>query len=185
MQNAPVITVPGTAVVSGTAVPGATYSTVVSPPGPGRNIVPGPPRIGFYYTLIPGYGYRIVSVDPWSPAAQLGLLRGDIVLSLNGVPLTHYGADLPARDMAAAAGGWITAYVRDIRTGLMTTRSVNLFNPQATAPTSTTTWGSSPAINGSVPGVASRPAAGDAKAAPPPSSGVETPALPVPEVPRE
>lgn len=169
--------------------PGPAYSAAIPPVGPGPALVPdgSPPRIGFYYILIPGYGYRIMSVDFWSPAAQLGLLRGDIVLSLNGIPLTHYGADIPARAMAVANGGWITAHVRDVRTGLMSTRSTNLFGPNGMPGGPTVVpGGSAPVSPNSVP-----PAATDATIppaqSPAPPAGEKPPAdngkrmLPTPE----
>lgn len=129
--------------------PGGTVPTVVIPgslavfAGPGPWVGPGaarppvpPPRIGFRYILIPGYGYKIVEVMPFSAAARMCLDYGDVILTLNGCPMTHHGADLPVRARAVATDGWVTAYIHDEHTGLLVTRSANLFGPPRRPPAS-------------------------------------------------
>lgn len=122
-QSVPLATVPG---ITGPAVP-----LIGAGPIPPR--LP-PPTIGFHYILIPGGGYKIVSVAPFSAAARMCLDYGDVVLAINGCPMTYYGADIPVRAKAAATDGWLTAYVFDQYTGLLVTRTANLFGPAAPPP---------------------------------------------------
>jgi len=160
---------------SGAGVPIAPPALVPGP-GPMPPPVGPPPRIGFHYTLIPGYGYQVVRVEPHSPAAQLGLHCGDILLALNGHPLTFYGADLEARDLSAASGGWFTVHVRDAHSGMITTRSANLFGPQTVPAAATVPTADGPAIAAipTLPGTAAakppeKPAAPDGGEKPPAS----------------
>ncbi len=96
-----------------------------SGPGLGSTV----PRLGFAYQVMPGDGFRVVIVRPGTPAAQIGLEIGDVVLSINGLLLTHAGADLPARIEAARRGGWVRIGIREVRTGRVVFRSTNLFCP--------------------------------------------------------
>jgi hypothetical protein len=124
------------AAVAMAATPEATTPAPPEPwvgPGAARPPVP-PPRIGFRYILIPGYGYKIVEVMPFSAAARMCLDYGDVILTLNGCPMTHHGADLPVRARAVATDGWVTAYIHDEHTGLLVTRSANLFGPPRRPP---------------------------------------------------
>jgi len=95
---------------------------------PGHNTVTQPPLLGYSYQVIPGYGFQVTGVLGGTPAARIGLELGDVILSINGHRLTHYGADVPARILAARHGGWVTLRIRDVRTGLFVTRSTNLFH---------------------------------------------------------
>jgi S1-C subfamily serine protease len=45
------------------------------------------PTLGFYGNLIPGYGLQVVSVQPHSHAAHVGLESGDVIRSVNGVQI--------------------------------------------------------------------------------------------------
>ena len=96
---------------------------------PEPRIASAVPSLGFAYRVIPGYGFGVIVVRPGTPAAQIRLEIGDVVLSVNGHPLTHIGADLPARLEAARHGGWITLGIREVRTGRAIIRSTNLFYP--------------------------------------------------------
>jgi hypothetical protein len=98
-------------------------------PPPGLLPVVNAPSVGYSYALIPGHGFRVTGVLRGTPAASIGLEVGDIVLSINGHRLTYMGADLPARREAAANGGWATLRIRDVRTGWIADRTVNLFHP--------------------------------------------------------
>jgi membrane-associated protease RseP (regulator of RpoE activity) len=98
-------------------------------PPPGLLPVVHAPSVGYSYALIPGHGYRVTGVLPGTPAASIGLEVGDVVLAINGHRLTHMGADLPARREAAANGGWATLRIRDVRTGWVASRTVNLLRP--------------------------------------------------------
>ena len=109
------------------AQPRVTPGTAAPLLAPGVGMTP--PRVGYWYQAIPGYGFRVIGVEPGSPAAFMGLEIGDIVLALNGFPLTYYGADLPARAQAVQTGGWITMRILDVRSGMIVVRSANLFGP--------------------------------------------------------
>ncbi len=83
------------------------------------------------------FAYRATSVDasrinvfrPRTPAAQIRLDTGDVAPSINGRPLTHIGAHLPACFEAAHSGDWGTLVVPDGRAGGVIFRPANLFYP--------------------------------------------------------
>ena len=92
---------------------------------PGYN--PGPvchdlPRFGFSSFNINGFGERITSVRWGGIAQQMGLESGDIILSLNGFPLSYQGSWNDALREAVYNGGWVQLTVRDVRTGFVATR---------------------------------------------------------------
>lgn len=78
----------------------------------------GLPKFGFSSSTIYGYGERIMFVRPGSRAAFLGLEPGDVLLSLNGQPLTYTGSWSDALSHAIYHdGGYIRLRIRDVRTG--------------------------------------------------------------------
>jgi len=87
------------------------------------------PRLGYRYRVIRGCGFLVVRVWAGTPAAHIGLEVGDVVLSINGYPLTYLGADVPARIQAARGDGWLTLAIQDVRTGRVMYRTTNLFDP--------------------------------------------------------
>ena len=92
---------------------------------PGLN--PGPvchdlPRFGFSSFTINGFGERVTNVRWGSIAQQLGLECGDIILSLNGFPLSYHGSWNDALREAMLSGGYVQLTVRDVRTGFIATR---------------------------------------------------------------
>ena len=97
-------------------------------PNPGIVPAPSAPLLGYTYVVVPGYGFRVTGVMRGTPAAVVGLERGDTVLSINGYRLTYLGADLPARADAARRGGWARLRIQDVRTGRIASRTVNLFH---------------------------------------------------------
>jgi len=117
----------GIFMAAGEAWAGKPRTRLVPTPG----IVPAPmvPALGYSYVVVPGYGFRVTAIMPGTPAAAIGLEPGDVVLSINGHRLTYVGADVPARAEAARRGGWVRLRIRDVRTGLIAYRSVNLFHP--------------------------------------------------------
>lgn len=94
---------------------------------------PDYPRLGFLYRVIPGYGYEILSVSWGSPASRIGLEPGDVVRSINGYPLTYYGAHHQAVAQAMNYGGWLSMRIRDVRTGYTVTRGTYLYGVGAPA----------------------------------------------------
>ena len=82
------------------------------------------------------FAYRVTSVDPSrtnvfrprTPAAQIRLDTGDVAPSINGRPLTHIGAHLPAFE-ATDSGDSGTLVVPDGRAGRVIFRPANLFYP--------------------------------------------------------
>jgi hypothetical protein len=92
---------------------------------PGYN--PGPtcyelPRFGFSSFTINGFGERVTSVRWGGIAQRMGLESGDVILSLNGYPLTYHGSWNDALREAVNNGGWVQLAVRDVRTGFVATR---------------------------------------------------------------
>jgi hypothetical protein len=78
----------------------------------------GLPKFGFSSATIYGYGERIVFVRPGSRASFLGLEPGDVLLSMNGMPLTYTGSWSDALSHAVYHdGGYIRLRIRDVRTG--------------------------------------------------------------------
>lgn len=92
---------------------------------PGVN--PGPichdlPRFGFTSFNIHGFGEQVTSVRWGGIASRMGLERGDVILSLNGFPLSYQGSWSDALREAVYNGGWVQLTVRDVRTGMIASR---------------------------------------------------------------
>ncbi len=104
----------------------ATADVPVLNPYVNPGVAPQPPRLGFNYTLIPGFGYRVDCVWLGSAASLIGLEPGDIVRSINGFPLTYDGAHTWPLQQAAYRGGWVLLGIRDVRTGRLLYRWGNL-----------------------------------------------------------
>jgi len=88
---------------------------------------PGPvchdlPRFGFSSFNINGFGERVTSVRWGGIASRMGLESGDIILSLNGFPLSYRGSWNDALREAVNNGGWVQLTIRDVRTGFIATR---------------------------------------------------------------
>ena len=58
----------------------------------------------------------------------MGLESGDVIVRLNGFPLTYHGSWNDALRQAMANGGWVQLTVRDVRTGFLATRETYLGN---------------------------------------------------------
>jgi len=92
---------------------------------PGYN--PGPschhlPKFGFSSFTINGFGERVTFVRWGGIAQQMGLETGDVILGLNGYPLTYHGSWNDALREAMNNGGWVQLTIRDVRTGFVSTR---------------------------------------------------------------
>lgn len=88
-------------------------------PGPGCHHLP---KFGFSSFNINGYGERITKVRWGGLAQQMGLENGDVILSLNGYPLSYQGSWNDALREAMNHGGYVQLTVRDVRTGYIATR---------------------------------------------------------------
>jgi len=78
----------------------------------------GLPKFGFSGANIHGVGERVVYVRYGGRAARLGLEPGDIILSLNGFPLTYRGSWNDALSHAVYEdGGVVRLRIHDVRTG--------------------------------------------------------------------
>jgi hypothetical protein len=92
---------------------GSAHSYLVPPGSPH-----GLPKFGFSSSTIYGYGERIVFVRPGSRASFLGLEPGDVLLGMNGMPLSYTGSWSDALSHALYHdGGYIRLKIRDVRTG--------------------------------------------------------------------
>lgn len=92
----------------------------IQPPLPSPVVLP---KFGFQSYNIHGYGEQITFVRCHSIASQLGLEPGDMVLSLNGFPLTYHGAWNQALSNAVMQGGSVQLAIRDVRSGAVVYRS--------------------------------------------------------------
>jgi hypothetical protein len=88
---------------------------------------PGPvchelPRFGFSSFNIHGVGERVTYVRWGGIASRMGLESGDVILSMNGFPLSYHGSWSDALRSAVANGGFVQLTIRDVRTGFIATR---------------------------------------------------------------
>ena len=97
IDNIPITTVAGFQVIAQTRQPGATVALGIIRGGSASIVkvtaadraarrLPPPDRIGAVLRTVPGTGSEVVIVTPDSVAAAAGLLRGDIITSLDGRP---------------------------------------------------------------------------------------------------
>ena len=80
------------------------------------------PKFGFHSYNLNGVGEVVTFVRWGGLASRLGLERGDIILSMNGYPLSYHGAWKDALSNAMASGGWVQLAIRDVRTGIVAYR---------------------------------------------------------------
>jgi len=89
---------------------------------------PGPdcylPKFGFDSFNIGGVGDRVTFVQWGGLASQMGLEPGDLLLSMNGFPLSYHGAWNDALRSAVLNGGFVQLTIRDVRTGWLATRQL-------------------------------------------------------------
>ena len=83
--------------------------------------------LGLSCTAIPGYGYRVNSAWYGSVGQRIGFESGDVILSINGQPLSYAGAHQSALQSAQWNGGWFSFAVQDVRTGRVLYRQGNLY----------------------------------------------------------
>lgn len=107
----------------------ASISTATASPPKALLLNPNPghdcyelPRFGFSSFSINGFGERVTGVRWGGIAQRMGLESGDIILSLNGYPLTYHGSWTDALREAVYNGGYVQLRVRDVRTGFIATR---------------------------------------------------------------
>jgi hypothetical protein len=75
------------------------------------------PKFGFSSFNVDGFGEQVTFVRWGGRASRMGLEPGDIIVSLNGFPLTYHGSWNDALRQAVNNGGWVQIVVRDVRTG--------------------------------------------------------------------
>ena len=80
------------------------------------------PKFGFSSFNINGFGERITNIRWGGLAQQMGLESGDVILRLNGFPLSYQGSWNDALREAMNQGGYVRLTVRDVRTGYIATR---------------------------------------------------------------
>ena len=91
---------------------------------PGFAPVPYLPKFGFSSFSINGIGERVTYVRWGGLASRFGLEPGDIVLSMNGYPLTYHGSWNDALYQAMYQGGRVRLKIRDVRTGHIAQRQM-------------------------------------------------------------
>ena len=82
--------------------------------------------LGLTCTVIPGYGYRVNSAWDRTVGQRIGFESGDVILSINGQPLSYAGAHQSALQPAYWSGGWFSFAVQDVRTGGVLYRQGNI-----------------------------------------------------------
>ncbi len=82
--------------------------------------------LGLRCTVIPGYGYRVNTAWSRTVGERIGFESGDVILSINGQPLSYAGAHQAPLQQAHWSGGWFSFAVQDIRTGRVLYRQANL-----------------------------------------------------------
>lgn len=90
--------------------------------GPMGPVAMNQPRVQIAPSVTPlpspvRYGQRVNSVVPGSPAAQIGLEPGDILVTGNNIPLSSKQSLLRAIN---SSGGYLQLQVINVRTGQMT-----------------------------------------------------------------
>jgi hypothetical protein len=116
------------------AVSSVTVSSAVASHPQALLVAPDPychdlPRFGFSSFNIYGVGERVTSVRWGGIAAQMGLESGDLILSMNGFPLSYHGSWNDALRNAMNNGGWVQLTIRDVRTGFIATRETFVGSP--------------------------------------------------------
>jgi hypothetical protein len=114
----------------------ASISTATASPPKALLLNPNPghdcydlPKFGFSSFSINGYGERITGVRWGGIAQRMGLENGDVILSLNGYPLTYHGSWNDALQQAVYNnGGYVKLRVRDVRTGFVAFRQTYVGN---------------------------------------------------------
>jgi hypothetical protein len=86
------------------------------------------PKFGFNSFNIGGVGERVTYVQWGGLAAQMGLEPGDLILSVNGFPLSYHGSWNDALLSAMQNGGLVQLTIRDVRTGWLANRQLFLGN---------------------------------------------------------
>ena len=87
------------------------------------------PQLGFSGYLVPGKGEYVLSVDPGTAAARIGLEPGDVILAVNGHGVARQGAWSEAMLQAGPHGGSLTLRIRSGQTGRVTDRTCHVFCP--------------------------------------------------------
>lgn len=88
------------------------------------------PKFGFQSYNVHGVGEQVTHVHCHSIAAQLGLERGDTILTLNGMPLTYHGAwNQALTNVMLQGGGMVHLNIRDVRTGQIVHRNAFVGGP--------------------------------------------------------
>jgi len=111
-----------TLIVSSAAA-GSPKPLLIAPEEPYCHVLP---KFGFSSFNINGFGEQVTHVRWGGRAARMGLEPGDIILSMNGFPLTYHGAWNDALRSAMANGGWVQLTIRDVRTGLLAYRQTHV-----------------------------------------------------------
>ena len=91
---------------------------------PGFAPIPYLPKFGFSSFNINGVGERVTYVRWGGLASRFGLEPGDIVLSMNGYPLTYHGSWNDALYQAMYQDGRVRLKIRDVRTGHIVQRQM-------------------------------------------------------------
>jgi PDZ domain len=99
------------------AVAASPQKTLVIAPGEPNGPHFPLPKFGFASQTIYGYGERVTFVRWNSRAAKLGLEPGDVILSLNGIPLSYHGSWNDALRQAMLEGGFVRLRIRDVNSG--------------------------------------------------------------------
>lgn len=111
--------------IPGSGVP--AYPSPYYPPAP----VYSPWRLGITGTTWPGVGVRIATLEPGSPAEQMGIEVSDVIVQVNGNPIRSI-YDL--QSAVAASNGYARVLVLDNRTNSYMWHNGSLMSGPVAAP---------------------------------------------------
>ncbi len=121
--------------IATTAIAAANTASAVSPGHQGghHHHTSSLPKFGFV-SHNTGWGEQVTRVFCNSRAQRFGLERHDVIMAINGRPLTYKGSWYDALRDATYQGEYMTLQIRDHRTGQIVQRTVSIWGGPSQTP---------------------------------------------------